>query len=220
MKLRRTGRIVTMIAAVVLATPPVRAGVLENPNNGLFYSGIGVISGWKYTDIGDGPYTTVAYEKRVEFNWSTFSVATTGEKFLRGVTATVQAPNFPAPGETAILVWNQSTQHFELTAVVGPDPYYMNMQIIVEPGGWGVARPSDITSLLEDVASHLDRLLRTPFTEVIRVRQAPDQIPRTLLCIPVRTRILSCSDKLRRNQRKPKQMVSRDDLRACLRVHS
>ena len=169
MKLSRTGSILTMIAAVVLVASPVRAAVLENPSNGLFYSGIGVISDWKYADLGDGAYTAVAYENRVEFTRSTFLVAT---EFLRG--AAVQIPDFPAPGETATLVWNQSTQHFGLTAVVGPDPYYMSMQIIVEPEGWGVARPNDITSLLEDVASHLDRLLRTPFTGVIRVRQAPD----------------------------------------------
>ncbi len=49
-------------------------------------------------------------------------VVITGEEFLRGVTATVQVPDFPAPGETATLVWNESTQHLELTAVVSPEP--------------------------------------------------------------------------------------------------
>lgn len=39
--------------------------------------------------LGDGEHTAVAYDDGVEFVRSTFMVVTTGEEFLRGVTATV-----------------------------------------------------------------------------------------------------------------------------------
>ena len=140
----------------------------DDGNNGFY-------TFFNWAILGDGEHTAVAYDAGVEFARSTFTVTTTGEEFLTGASAQVTVEDFPAPGESTTFVWNESTQHLEMVRIEQhPKPYQMNLRIIIEPGGWGVARLNDITRLLEDVASHLDRLLRTPFTGVIRVRQAPD----------------------------------------------
>ena len=133
---------------------------LENPGNGSFYSGIGVVSGWKCTangpltvrfndgdpipltygnarsdvrdagacpsahvgfvsimnwgNLGDGEHTAVAYDNGVEFARSTFTVATTGEPFVRGAEGECRVPDFPALGESMQFAWNQNTQHLEM----------------------------------------------------------------------------------------------------------
>ena len=47
------------------------------------------------------------------------------------------------------------------------------MQINVLPDDWGEARRCDIEILLKDTASHINRLLRSPFAGTIHVRFAP-----------------------------------------------
>lgn len=151
----------------VLAPTLGHAAVLENPTHGSFYSGIGVISGWKceatgpltvrffdedmtplggtiplayrnerpdtagvcgdtnngfvaiwnWGNLGDGTYTAIVFDNGVEFARSTFTVTTPGEDFLTGAQARVTVENFPSPGETTVLEWNQSTQHFEIVEV-------------------------------------------------------------------------------------------------------
>lgn len=56
------------------------------------------------------------------------------------------------------------------------------MKISVAPSGWGLGLPTDIKILLMDTASHLNRLMRAPFTGAIAVVPAPldDLTPRTL----------------------------------------
>ena len=44
------------------------------------------------------------------------------------------------------------------------------MQLHVQQADWGDARLNDIETLLNDTASHLNRLLRTPFQGTICVR--------------------------------------------------
>ena len=51
------------------------------------------------------------------------------------------------------------------------------MNICVSPCGWGLSLPSNIEALLVDTASHLNRLLRTPFTGTIVVVPAPPSDP-------------------------------------------
>ena len=155
------------LGLIVLAPSLVHSAVLENPTHGSFYSGIGVISGWKceangpltarfydedlrplggtiplaylnersdtegvcgdtnngfvaiwnWGNLGDGTFTAIVSDNGEEFARSTFTVTTTGEDFLTGAQARVTVENFPSPGETAVLEWNQSTQHFEIVEV-------------------------------------------------------------------------------------------------------
>lgn len=79
-------------------------------------NGFIVQTNWNW--LSEGTHTVIAADDGVEFARSTFTVGTTGEEFLKGVTVSVDVPNFPAPGETGRFVWNESTQHLELTEVI------------------------------------------------------------------------------------------------------
>ena len=77
----------------------------------------GFISQINWNSLSAGTHTAVAYDNGIEFARNTFTVGTTGEEFLKGVTVSVDVPNFPVPGETGRFVWNESTQHLELAEV-------------------------------------------------------------------------------------------------------
>ena len=68
--------------------------------------------------VGDGEHEAVAYDNGVEFDRATFSVGSTGAAFLKGAVRWQLLGNFPEPGETTVLEWNESTQHFEIRWVV------------------------------------------------------------------------------------------------------
>ena len=74
---------------------------------------------WSWPWLGAGQHTVVVYDDRVEFARSTFTVGSTGEEFLKGVSVEIDVPNFPAPGETGRFVWSEATQHLELAEVIG-----------------------------------------------------------------------------------------------------
>jgi len=85
----------------------------DNGNNGFY-------AFYNWAILGDGEHTAVAYDNGVQFASATFTVVTTGEEFLSGVEAQCTIPDFPAPGEEARFIWNESTQHLELAAVSDP----------------------------------------------------------------------------------------------------
>ena len=83
---------------------------------------VGFVAIWNWGRLSDGEHTAVVYDNGVEFDRSTFTVVTTGVEFLMGASGMCEIPDFPSPGETARFVWNQGTQHLELTEVSGePD---------------------------------------------------------------------------------------------------
>ena len=160
-------RLPLSVSLVLLVPALVHAATLGNPAQGSFYSGIGVVSGWKCTatgpltvrfngsdpialaygnerpdvrdagfcprahvgfvsimnwaELGDGTHTAVAYDDGVEFARSTFTVATTGEPFVRGAEGECRVEDFPAPGERMHFEWNQNTQHLEMVSARGED---------------------------------------------------------------------------------------------------
>ena len=79
----------------------------------------GFIMQFNWNLLGDGEHEVVAYDAGVEFGRATFTVGTTGEEFLKDVTRRTVLDGFPAPGERALLEWNESTQHFEIVTVWG-----------------------------------------------------------------------------------------------------
>ncbi len=91
---------------------------------------------WNWATLGDGAHTAVAYDNGVEFARSTFTVTTTGEEFLTGAHAQVRVADFPAPGETTLLEWNQSTQHFEIVKITAPDVPASNV-VVADDRHWG-----------------------------------------------------------------------------------
>ena len=78
----------------------------------------GFIQQINWAHVGDGEHEAVAYDNGVEFSRSTFTVGSTGEEFLQGAKTTRLLNNFPSRGETTVLEWNESTQHFEIRGVL------------------------------------------------------------------------------------------------------
>ena len=81
--------------------------ICGDTNNGFL-----AIFNWALLD--DGEHTAVAYGNGVEFDRSTFEVATLGEEFVEDAAARLRVPNFPSSGEEAWFEWNESTQGLEM----------------------------------------------------------------------------------------------------------
>ena len=81
----------------------------------------GFITQVNWNFLKDGEHTAIAYEAGKEFARSTFTVVTTGVEFLRvgnqPLTTQCEVRDFPSMGETSRLVWEESTQHFELAGI-------------------------------------------------------------------------------------------------------
>ena len=72
--------------------------------------------------FGDGPHTITASDNGFPFATRTFTVTTLGEEFVTGVAKRATIEDFPAPGESVELEWNQSTQHFEIVGNTATPP--------------------------------------------------------------------------------------------------
>ena len=73
-------------------------------------NGFGLLFNWSL--LGDGEHEVVALVDGVELGRATVTVTTVGAEFLRDVTGTCEAADFPTPGERATLVWQQNSQNF------------------------------------------------------------------------------------------------------------
>ena len=82
---------------------------------------VGFVAIWNWGDLSDGEHTAVAYDNGVEFARSTFTVTTPGTDFLRGASKQVTVDDFPNPGDTTVLEWNEGTQHFEIVDFMGSE---------------------------------------------------------------------------------------------------
>ena len=79
---------------------------------------VGFVAIWNWGRLGDGEHVAVVYDNGVEFDRAPFTVGSPGEEFLGGVEREHLLENFPYPGDTTILEWNESTQHFEIRGVL------------------------------------------------------------------------------------------------------
>ena len=78
-------------------------------------NGFGLLFNWNRLD--DGEHTVVASVDGEELGRATVRVTTLGEEFLRGVEGECVAEDFPSPGETVTLKWQQNSQNFVVTDV-------------------------------------------------------------------------------------------------------
>ena len=156
---------------------PAPVGYLENPGDGSFQSGIGLISGWvceaesveieietvggevlrleaaygtarldtarrpdgtplcgdtdngfgllfNWNLLGDGEHEIVALVDGVELGRATVTVTTLGTEaeaeFLRGAEGACVVEDFPLPGETVTLEWQESRQNFVIASGTRP----------------------------------------------------------------------------------------------------
>ncbi len=85
-------------------------------------NGFGLLFNWNH--LGDGAHTVVAYVDEVELGRATVTVTTVGEgteeEFLRGVEGECMVEDFPSPGETVRLEWQQNNQNFVITSGTRP----------------------------------------------------------------------------------------------------
>ncbi len=104
----------------------------------------GFLAIFNWALLSDGEHTAVAYDNGVEFARSTFEVGTLGEEFVRGASAEVRVEDFPSPGESALLAWNQNTQHFEVVPESSSDEQ-CRAGLVVNPGESCSFEDSDLT---------------------------------------------------------------------------
>ena len=82
-------------------------------------NGFGVLFNWNR--LGEGEHTVVALVDGEALGWATVRVTTVGEgeeeEFLRGAEGECVVKDFPSPGETVTLEWQQNSQNFVVTDV-------------------------------------------------------------------------------------------------------
>ena len=71
-------------------------------------NGFGLLFNWNL--LGDGVHTVVAYADGVEFASTTVIVTTLGQEFLRGVSDSYTLSDFPDPGATRTLRWQERSR--------------------------------------------------------------------------------------------------------------
>ena len=70
-----------------------------------------------YSGMGDGWHRITVYANGESFGSAAFSVATLGDKFVRGLEGVVAVPDFPYAGNTTVLRWDEAKQSFTIESV-------------------------------------------------------------------------------------------------------
>ena len=78
-------------------------------------NGLGLLFNWNL--LGDGEHEVAAWADGAELDRTTVRVTTPGEEFVRGAAGACTVEDFPAPGETLTLEWQQNQQNFVITDV-------------------------------------------------------------------------------------------------------
>ena len=85
---------------------------------GIRDNGFGLLFNWNL--LGDGEHEVVALVDGVELDRATVTVTTLGAEFLREVTGTCTAADFPTGDETVTLAWQQTQQNFVIVDGMPP----------------------------------------------------------------------------------------------------
>jgi hypothetical protein len=75
-------------------------------------NGFGLL--WNWNKFTDGSHTIRVFDNGVQFDSATFTVATLGQEFLRGMSGRYTLPNFPQPGQNVVIIWQESLQNFTI----------------------------------------------------------------------------------------------------------
>ena len=78
-------------------------------------NGFGLLFNWNR--LGDGDHTVIALVDDEELGRATVQVTTLGEESARGLVGECVVEDFPSPGETVTLEWQQGQQNFVITGV-------------------------------------------------------------------------------------------------------
>ncbi len=82
-------------------------------------NGFGLLFNWNL--LGDGVHPVVVRVDGAEWRRATGRVTTVGEgaeqEFLRGGAGACEVADFPSPGETVTLEWQEAQQNFVITGI-------------------------------------------------------------------------------------------------------
>ena len=78
-------------------------------------NGFGLLFNWNL--LGDGEHTVHLLVDGSTVAWSTFTVTTLGEEFVRGLSRAADLLDFPEPDTTLTVEWVESQQNFGITGV-------------------------------------------------------------------------------------------------------
>lgn len=78
-------------------------------------TGFGLLLNWGL--LAPGNHTLAAFADGVQFAQRAITVVSYGTEFLTGKTASAQVVDFPAPGKTTTLAWDENSQSFTTRAV-------------------------------------------------------------------------------------------------------
>ena len=103
--------------------PPDVGGAAGQPDGtplcGDTDNGFGLLFNWNR--LGAGEHTVRALVDGAALGWATVRVTTVGEgaeaEFLPGAEGECVVEDFPSPGETVTLAWQQNSQNFVITDV-------------------------------------------------------------------------------------------------------
>ena len=70
---------------------------------------------WNWNNLGDGDYRIDVYVDGYHSRGTTVTVTTLGAEFLRGMEGEYVLEDFPYPGESVVVEWEQSLQNFVIT---------------------------------------------------------------------------------------------------------
>ena len=76
-------------------------------------NGFGLLFNWNL--LGDGEHEVIATVDGTELARTTVRVTTLGEEFVRGAAGECVVADFPHPGETVTLTWQEPSQNFAIT---------------------------------------------------------------------------------------------------------
>lgn len=74
---------------------------------------------WNWNRLGDGPHTVKVFDNGVQFGFTTITVQTLGAEFQTGLNKSVTVNDFPAPGQSVTLQWQQGQQNFVIAGMAG-----------------------------------------------------------------------------------------------------
>ena len=77
----------------------------------------GFVTLFNWNRLGNGRHTARLLVDGKELSRSTFQVTTFDQEFVRGASGTYRLQNFPYPGTTTVIEWEESTQNFVIREV-------------------------------------------------------------------------------------------------------
>ena len=112
-EIETAGGAVSMLEAAYGTERLDTARMCEDTDNGF-----GLLFNWNL--LGDGEHEVAASVDGVELGRATVTVTTLGVEFLRGVEGACMVDDFPSPGQTVTLEWQQTSQNFVIASGTAP----------------------------------------------------------------------------------------------------